>query len=86
MFIIIEFILNLTVSVDFGFRVRMQGFKKYLHKTIWNKLDFVIVCCCNILFLISLISDAVFEEMSEEILLVAWSIGQSLRMLVIARK
>ena len=67
--------LNFTISIDFYFRVRMAGFKPYLKKSIWNKLDFVIVCGCNTLFLISIASSITFGEISEELLLVFWSIA-----------
>ena len=87
-FIAVELLLNITISVDFGLRVRMVGFKKYMKKSNWNKLDFAIVFGCNILFLITMItpSSTQSEELSEELLLIVWSIAQSLRMLVIARK
>ena len=64
----------------------MIGFGKYMAKSCWNKLDLAIVVTCNLLFIISIISHASVEYISEEILLVAWSIAQSLRMIIIARK
>ena len=86
-FIAVELLLNITISVDFAFRVRMAGFKKYLTKSHWNKLDFLIVFGCNILFLITMISYSnLSEEISEEMLLIFWSIAQSLRMIVFAKK
>ena len=87
-FIAVELLLNITISVDFSFRVRMAGFKKYLTKSHWNKLDFLIVFGCNILFLITMISanSDLSEEISEEMLLIFWSIAQSLRMIVFAKK
>ena len=85
-FIAVELILNITISIDLLFRVRMQGCKKYFQKSGWNKLDLFIVLGCNILFIISLLSHITAEEISEELLLVAWSVAQSLRMIVIARK
>jgi len=86
MFIVVELVLNLTITVDFYFRVRMHGFKLYMQQSVWNKLDFIIVCGCNSLFLLSLAAQVSIGEISEELLLVFWSIAQSLRMLVIARK
>ena len=87
MFIVSELLLNLIISIDFGFRVKMAGLKNYLMRNkIWNKLDFVIVVACNILFIFSILNHVTFGEISEEFLLVAWSVAQSLRMLVIARK
>jgi len=76
-----------TVTVDLALKIRMQGFKKYLKSGTWNKLDFFIVVACNLIFLLSIIKKAtVAEEVSEELLLIAWSVFQSLRMLMIARK
>jgi len=85
-FIIVELLLNVTITLDFLARVKLEGFRKYLKKSNWNKLDFSICFGCNLLFVVSLVSHAIFEEMSEELLLVFWSIAQSLRMIVIARK
>jgi len=86
-FIAIEFILCLTVTVDLGLKVKMQGFKKYLKGGTWNKLDFFIVISCNLIIMLSIFkSENVAEPISEELLLIAWSVFQSLRMLMIARK
>lgn len=86
-FIFIEFLLNATISIDLGLRVRMYGFRNYINKNrVWNKLDVLIVILCNILFLLSIIFNIAFVEINEELLLVAWSIAQSFRMLIIARK
>ena len=78
--------MNLLIAADLGFRLRMVGFKKYLKQSCWNKLDLGIVIGCNVLFIVSLLSHVSFEYISEEILLVAWSIAQSFRMIIIARK
>lgn len=86
-FIAVELLLNITISVDFYFRTRIYGFKNYIAKDKWNKLDFCIVLGCNILFLVLMAHNSnVYEEEIEVILLVLWSITQSLRMLVIAKK
>lgn len=53
-FIVVELILNLTITIDFGARVRMTGFVTYMSKSHWNKLDFLIVFGCDLLFLISI--------------------------------
>lgn len=75
--IVIEFILCVTVTIDFAIKVRLTGFKNYLMKNkFWNKFDFAIVVGCNILFLLTLLSKAsVGEEISEEILLISWCIA-----------
>jgi len=85
-FISIELALNITISIDLLFRLRLQGCRKYIKKSGWNKLDVFIVLGCNALFIVSLMQHISAEEISEELLLVAWSVAQSLRMIVIARK
>jgi len=74
-FITVEVLLNLTITIDFAARVRMAGFIPYLKKSIWNKLDLLIVIGCNLLFIVSLIAHVTFGEISEELLLVFWSIA-----------
>ena len=64
----------------------MIGFKNYMRNSIWNIFEIIIVVGCNVLFIVSLLQHMMINEISEEILLVAWSISQSLRMIVIARK
>ena len=87
LFICVELLLNITISVDFACRIRMVGFKKYMSQNkCWNKLDCFIVVMCNMLFIISLLFHFASGEISEELLLVGWSIAQSCRMLIIARK
>ena len=74
-FIAVEFVMCLTVTVDLALKVRMKGFKKYWKGCSWNKLDFIIVVSCNIIFLLTIIKKAtVAEEISEELLLIGWSI------------
>lgn len=74
-FIAVELVLNVTISIDLFCRVRLQGCKKYFKKSGWNKLDVFIVLGCNVLFIISLTQHISAEEISEELLLVAWSIA-----------
>ena len=54
-FIVVEFLLCLTISIDFALKTRMVGFSKYMRMNWWNKLDFLIVVGCNILFIVSII-------------------------------
>ena len=74
-FICVELLLNVLISLDLAGRVRMVGFKLYMSRSWWNKFDLGIVIGCNLLFIISLLSHVSFEYISEEILLVAWSIA-----------
>ena len=57
-----------------------------LQNKCWNKLDLLIVVMCNMLFILALVFHSGVEEIGEELLLVGWSIAQSCRMLIIARK
>ena len=52
-FVAVELVLNITISIDLLFRMRLQGCKKYVMKSGWNKLDVFIVLGCNALFIIS---------------------------------
>ena len=91
-----EFLLNLLIGVDFGCRMKLVGFKKYVKDPTngktrwWNIFDGIVVIVCNIVFLVTLFSKtgAVkgFEEASEEGLIVMWCIWQTLRMILIAKK
>ena len=54
-FISVELLLNVTISLDFYFRVRMIGFVNYMKNSIWNKLEVLIVVGCNVLFIVSLL-------------------------------
>lgn len=85
-FITVELCLNILISLDLLFRVRMVGFNKYLSKSCWNKLDLAIVIGCNLLFVISILSQASYEIITDELLLCVWAVAQSFRMVIIARK
>lgn len=84
MFIILEFILNMLIGIDFGCRLKLVGCKKYARDPAsgkirwWNIFDALVVTVCNIVFLITLCSKtgAVkgLEEASEEGLIVMWCI------------
>lgn len=91
MFLFIECLLNICVLSDFCFRVRLLGVKRFFEGGFWNIFDAIVVFCCTFLFLLSLVSSSlsvvvIFEEVSEEILLISWSLFQSLRLIFIAKK
>ena len=90
LFIFVESILNIIVLVDFAARVRLLGTKRFFEGGFWNIFDAIVVVGCVFLFALMMISKTVsvviFEEVSEEILLVAWSLFQTLRMIFIAKK
>jgi hypothetical protein len=89
-FLFIECLLNLTVLLDFLARVRLMGMKRFIEGGFWNIFDAVVVFGCVFLFLLMLVSSSlsllIFEEVSEEILLIGWSLFQTLRMIFIAKK
>ena len=95
-FIILEFVLNLLIGIDFACRIKLVGCHKYIRDPNtrklrwWNIFDGLVVIVCNSVFAVSLFSKtgAVkgFEEAGEEGLIVMWCIWQTLRMILIAKK
>eukprot|EP00347_Sterkiella_histriomuscorum_P015808 403355606 len=90
-FILAEVILNILMLLDFIFRVKLVGLRKYLvHGSLWNIFDALVVSTCIVLFLFIFLSKAsniiLIEELSEEVLLIVWSVFQIFRMIFIAKK
>lgn len=89
-FIFIESLLNLVVLGDFLCRVRLQGIRRFIDGGFWNIFDAIVVLGCVFLFVLMMLSRSlsilIFEEVSEEILLVSWSLFQTFRMIFIAKK
>ena len=96
LFICMEFMLNLLIGIDFGFRIKLVGWSKYLRDPStnslrwWNIFDGLVVVICNLVFAVSLFSKTGlvkgFEESFEEGLIVVWCIWQTFRMILIAKK
>ena len=91
MFIAFESFINFCILIDYFFRVYLAGFKRFFRgDSLWNIFDSVVVFGCVILFIVMLLSRAglilVFEEISEELLLILWSVFQTLRMIIFAKK
>ena len=96
MFIVLEFVLNLLIGIDFACRIKLVGCQKYVKDPTsgkirwWNIFDALVVTICNGMFAISLFSKTGaikgLEEASEEGLIVMWCIWQTLRMILIAKK
>ena len=88
LFIFVESLLNIIVLVDFLCRVRLLGTRRFIEGGLWNIFDAIVVIGCVVLFFLMLISRSmsmlIFEEISEEILLVSWSLFQTLRMIFLA--
>ena len=84
LFICIEFLMNLLIGIDFGFRIKLVGCSKYIRDPTtgklrcWNIFDGLVVVFCNLVFLTSLFSHTGlvkgFEESFEEALIVIWCI------------
>ena len=95
-FIALEFLLNFLITVDFVLRLKMIGCDRYFrnsssgHLRWWHIFDATVVVLCLLLFAVMAFahSGAVkgFGEAAEEVLLVIWSIWQTLRMIDIAKK
>lgn len=77
-FIFTETLLNLLILGDFLIRVKLMGVKRFFEGGYWNIFDAVVVGGCVILYFLMLFSKAgallIFEELSEELLLVSWSV------------
>ena len=96
LFIVLEFILNLLIGIDFICRIKLVGCRKYVRDPAsdkirwWNIFDALVVTFCNAVFALSLFSKTGaikgFEEAGEEALIVMWCIWQTLRMILIAKK
>ena len=78
LFLFIECILNLVILLDFCCRLRLMGTKRFFEGGYWNVFDAIVVFGCVFTFLLMLISSSfsllIFEEVSEEILLITWSL------------
>lgn len=77
-FILFECLINFFILLDFFFRLKLLGFKRYFEGGCWNIFDAVVVIACIILFMVMLISSSglvlVLEEAGEQALLVLWGL------------
>jgi hypothetical protein len=89
-FLLAEIVLNILILGDFICRVKVLGVKRYLSGGWWNILDIIVVLGCIIMFILMMISKSgstlAMEEISEELLLIIWSVFQAFRMIMIAKK
>lgn len=90
-FILAEVLLNMMMLVDFIFRVKLVGMRRYIvHGGFWSIFDTLVVSTCLVLFVFIYLSKAsnviLIEELSEEVLLLVWSVFQIFRMIFIAKK
>lgn len=78
LFLLIESLINVFVLTDFLCRIKLMGAKRFFEGGYWNVFDAIVVIGCIILFIIITLSKTsqvlIFEEVSEEILLVSWGV------------
>ena len=90
LFLFTECIINLVILLDFFTRLRLMGAKRFFEGGYWNVFDAIVVFGCLFTFMLMMVSSSfslfIFEEVSEEILLITWSLFQTLRMIFIAKK
>lgn len=96
LFIGIEAILNILITTDFFLRLRLVGKQAFFtnpqsgHYRWWNIFDCAVVVVCSVAFLFTLLfrSGALTKvgETSEELMLVAWAVWQTLRIILIVKK
>ena len=90
-FFLVEVAINLLILGDFLTRVWLTGLKRFFKRNqLWNYFDALVVLGCVLLFLAILLNKQMnlllLEELSEEVLLIVWSVFQTLRMIFIAKK
>jgi hypothetical protein len=94
LFIALESIVNLLITLDFVCRIKLVGTSKFFRnqgKLRWfNIFDTFVVISCNLLFILAVTAGNTTlyyaDETIEEILLVVWSVWQLFRLLFIAKK
>lgn len=96
LFIFCEFVVNFAITVDYAFRLKLAGYRKFFYqnangnKKVWrNWLDTGVVALCNLMFLVAVIlphsvAESVFDGLAESFLVV-WCIFSIVRMVMIAK-
>ena len=82
--------MNLIILADFMCRLRLQGIQKFREGGFYNILDATVVISSILLFTLVIISKSAnwrfLEEVGEEIILLIWSVFQTLRIVLIFKK
>jgi len=101
LFILFESVLNFLILVDFLFRVKLVGVRKYFSgagnstSRVWNWLDAFVVVTSVLMFIVILFSHSIKErgngdnylrQASEIALLVVWALFQTVRVIFIAKR
>ena len=101
LFILFESVLNFLILVDFLFRVKLVGIRKYFSgagnstSRVWNWLDAFVVVTSVLMFIVILFSHSIKErgtgdnylrQASEITLLVVWALFQTIRVIFIAKR
>ena len=89
-FTTIEVIINLSIGIDFWFKIYMNGFKNYVcSKQLTNIFDAVIATSWVAIFIIMFLTTSkeliVFEEAIEDIFFIVWCILQYLRIFMLIK-
>lgn len=66
-FLICEFFVNLMITVDYGFRMKLAGVHKFFKTRegklrLWNWFDSFVVVTCNLMYIIIAIMPKSFAE------------------------
>ena len=93
-FVFCEFLLNFAITVDFSFRLKLQGVKRFFFKQSGrlvrrNFIDASVVALCNLMFIMAVLlprslAESVFDGL-EETFLVIWCVFSLVRMFLIAK-
>ena len=93
-FVFVEFLLNLSITLDFLLKVKLSGLRKFFrsnsgHYRWWNWFDTFVVCSCNLLFGMALLVKGPLRSWDESLtdaMLIVWAVWQLLRLVLIAKK
>jgi hypothetical protein len=97
MFIALEFLLNLFITLDFCFKVKMTGVQKFFKLDMqqksswwWNYFDAFVVLSCTMLFVGTVFAkhglQKEIDESLEQLVMVIWAIWQILRVFLITKR
>jgi hypothetical protein len=54
-FLTFELLINFFIIVDFIFRIKLIGTKRFFEGGIWNIIDIIVVAACIVLFVLMLL-------------------------------
>lgn len=87
-FIIFEFLMNVIIIVDFIFKLKITGVRRYF-KSCSNRFDTLVIMGCVVTYILYVLTVksvipkiAFLEKLSEEILFFIWSAWQYMRIIM----